>query len=154
MLATDHLGAPAYARRSPRGSVAVWRPIPGVFVTRVGGHLSEEWATEVSALVRRQVAEEGHHTGFHDWYEMTDYDSRARIVLTDVTLALLAHIDGAHFLIQSRIVAFGVRAANLVIQRLTVHGAPEAFDHAVRQRLAEGGVRAASSAPPARERAQ
>ena len=141
------LGTPLQSRSEVRGAVSVWRPAPGVFVTRVVGYLDVMGATEIETCFRKQVAEDGRHIGFHDWRAMSDYDSRARILLTDATYRLLPRIEAAHFLIQSRIVAFGVHAANLVLRRLTVHSVPDDFAYELQRAIARHSSRPPTSPP-------
>jgi hypothetical protein len=144
--ATRLLGAPLRSHASARGSVVVWRPAPGVFVTRVVGHLDEAGAREIEGAFRRQIAEEGRHVGFNDWFDMTDYDSQARILLTEMVNESIALIEASHVLIASKLVAFGVRAANVVLRRhLTVYSDPEAFDRELRRVMARDAARSSSA---------
>jgi hypothetical protein len=109
----------------------------------VVGFLDAAGAKDIETFFRKQVGEDGTHIGFHDWLAMRDYDSRARILLTDATYQLLSKVEASHFLIQSRIVAFGVHAANLILRRLTVHSAPESFSYELSRAIARK-----SSRPP------
>jgi hypothetical protein len=122
------LGVPLRSHTDALGSVAVWRPASRILVTRVIGHLNEEGAREIDVAFQKQIVEEGLHVGFHDWGAMTDYDSQARIFLTQTTQRSLERIEAVHFLVQSRVVTFGIRAANLILKRLTVHEEPGTFD--------------------------
>jgi len=145
---TRLLGPPLRSHVSSQGSVVVWRPAPGVFVTRVVGHLDEAAAREIEGAFRRQIAEEGRHVGFNDWLDMTDYDSRARILLTEMVNESIALIEASHILIASRLVAFGVRAANVVLRRhLTVYNEPEPFDRELGRVMAREAARSASASP-------
>ena len=141
-------GPPVRSHTSSLGSVVVWRPAPGVYVTRVVGYLDEVGAREIEESFRKQIAEEGRHVGFNDWFEMTDYDSRARILLTEMAKKSRSLIEASHILIASSLVAFGVRAANVVLRgHLTVYNDAEKFDRELRRVVAREAARAPSAAP-------
>jgi hypothetical protein len=133
------LGAPVRSRVSAKGTLELWRPLPGLLVSRVTGYLGLEGAREIESIFRKQVAEDGRHLGFHDWHEMSDYDSDARVLLTHVVYELLSQVRGVHFLVQSRVVAFGVQAANLVLRRLMVHPSEASFDRELLRVLGDAG---------------
>jgi hypothetical protein len=141
---TRQLGAPSRSLVSVRGAMDVWRPGTGLFVTRVTGHLGIEGAQEIGSLFRRQVAEEGWHIGFHDWSAMETYDSEARFHLTRVAYDLISYVKGGHFFVRSRVVAFGVQAANIVLRRFTLHPTAASFQRQLLEALAKRG-----SVPPA-----
>lgn len=116
---------------SPQGTVEVWRPASGIVVTRVAGLLTEGGAASIETAVRRQVALDGRHLGFHDWADMEDYEAGARTRLTTLGVATLRTLEGAHFLLRSRVVAFGVEIANVIVKKLTVHPNRSAFERAL-----------------------
>ena len=103
------------------------------------GYLTTEGAREIESVFRRQITEDGWTTSFADWGEMEDYDSEARPLLTHVTYEHLASVRGAHFLVRSRVVAFGVQAANIVLRRLTLHPTEASFRHELDEALARRG---------------
>ena len=131
MAAAPALATPPPAHETSLVTVTIWRPAPGVFLTRVKGRLDLPGAKAIESAFRRQVLEEKHHIGFHDWEEMTNYDGPARALLTDVARELLPAVRAAHLLVGSAIVAFGVRAANIVLRRLTVEDSRATFDRAL-----------------------
>ncbi len=115
----------------------LWRPAPTIAVSRVVGALTPEAARALEATLRRSIAEEGRHLGFHDWEAMTDYDFADRVRLTAAVARDFDRIDGVHFLTGSRVVRFGVEAANLVLKRLTVHPSRESFERALREAVVQ-----------------
>lgn len=132
----------------PQSTVSIWRPALGVLVTRTVGVLTEGGAAAMEAAVRRQVLEEGRHLGFHDWEEMTDYEPNARTRLTSLGLTTLRALDGAHFVLRSRLVAFGVQIAHVIVPKLTVHPTRAAFEQALTAVLrSRGQTRPPSMAP-------
>jgi hypothetical protein len=116
---------------SPQGTVDIWRPAALILVTRVVGVLWEGGAAAIEAAVRRQVLEGDRHLGFHDWEEMTDYEPNSRTRLTTLGVTTLRSVEGAHFLLRSRVVTFGVQIANIIIKKLTVHPSREEFEQAL-----------------------
>ena len=112
-------------------SVTLWRPAAGIFVSRIKGHFTLEAATVVAAAVRDQVARDGRHCGFHDWSAMTDYDSPARVLLTDVARSILPVTERTHVLSDSPLVALGVRAASIIVGRLIFHPTAFSFERAM-----------------------
>jgi hypothetical protein len=129
------LGAPFRSRVSASGSVEVWRPRTGLFVTRVTGHLSLDGAREIASSFRLQVAEDSWCIGFHDWSQMDNYDGDARVLLTRAVFERLSSVRGGHFVVRSRVVAFGLQVANVVLRRFTVHPSEASFQHELSEAL-------------------
>lgn len=112
--------------------VAVGRPAPWIFLSRVKGHLDLAGARVIDRAVRAQTAAEKRYMVLlNDWSGMTDYEGSARVLLTDLARAVLPACDAVHILIFSQRVAFGVRAANLVLHRLTAHTKLQTFNAAL-----------------------
>jgi hypothetical protein len=109
-------------------AISTGRPAPWVFLTRVRGHLNVVGARMIANAVREQIAAEKRYMIImNDWSQMTDYDGEARVLLTDLARAVLPASESVHILVTSQRVAFGVRAANLVLQRITAHVKLETF---------------------------
>ena len=112
--------------------IAIGRPAPWVFLSRVKGHLDVAGARVIDQAVRAQTAAEKRYMIIlNDWSAMTDYDGAARVLLTDLARAVLPASEAVHILINSQRVAFGVRAANLVLHRLTAHTKLQTFAQAL-----------------------
>jgi hypothetical protein len=115
-----------------RISVRVWWPVPTVMVTQVRGHLDAEAARVLARALRdRLAATRARLVGFHDWTELADYDSDARILLTDVAREGLTRSDGTHVLIASPLVAFGLRAASVILTNVHAYSARPPFEAAL-----------------------
>jgi hypothetical protein len=125
----------ADAYRSAQGTTLIWRPARGVMVNRVEGVLTEEAGTALETAIKRTVADEHIYIGFNDWDEMTDYTMATRLRLTQTVYEHLKITRGIHFILRSKIVAFGVQAANLVLKNLTVHPTRESFERTLRETL-------------------
>ncbi|WP_441286816.1 hypothetical protein ACSRUE_31465 [Sorangium sp. KYC3313] len=124
------------------GTVKIWCPAPALMVTCVTGVLVEAGAAAIEEVLLRRVAAEGRVLVFNDWEAMTDYEHVTRTRLTAATISVLHAVEGAHFLLQSRVVIFGVQIANTAIRKLTVHPSRAVFERALedafRQRAPEG----------------
>ncbi len=99
--------------RDGNGSLEIFLPKNDVLVTRAEGHFSaamaRAWITTIDPYFRRGAV----LATFHDWDEMTAYDSSARRLLTGWLLANKSGVRTAEFLVSSRLVAMGLSAANL-----------------------------------------
>jgi hypothetical protein len=137
------LGAPLHSLVTPRGGVEVWRPATGLLVTRVTGYLSLDGAQVIASTFRPQVAEDGWCMSFNDWGQMDDYDGEARTLLTRAVYDLLSHVKGGHFFVRSRVVAFGVQVANVVLRPFTLHPSEASL-----QRELSGALANRGRAPP------
>jgi hypothetical protein len=143
---TWRLGTPVRTFVGERGTISIWRPGTGLLISRIAGHLGIEAARELDVIFRRQVLEDGWNLSFNDWSRMEDYDAESRAMLTQTTLELLPSVRAAHFLIRSRVVSFGVQAANIVLRRLTLHPTEESFQRELIGALAKRGTAVPSSA--------
>src|ERR1700722_1344801 len=105
--------------------ISVGRPAESVFLARVQGHLTLKGARVLGEAIVQAVTSGRTMTHCHDWSAMTDYDSEARVHLTDVGRQVFPKLKFIHLLVTSPLVAFGVRAANLVLRRITVHSSAD-----------------------------
>jgi hypothetical protein len=119
----------------PGGKLYIWRPAPTIVAFRVVGVLTPAAVAALAEELHRCLEHHGRHLGFHDWEEMTDYDLADRLRLTAAAARYMRAIDGLHFLTNSRVVTFGVQAANVVLGRLTVHPSRESFEHALQEAI-------------------
>ena len=101
-----------------------------MLVSRIDGHLDVDGARFLAASVRTHLAACAplRHTGFHDWYAMTDYDGDARVMLMDLVRDILPRLEAVHICIGSPGVAFGVKAASLVFPNLSSYVSRASFD--------------------------
>lgn len=112
--------------------ISIGRPAPWVFLSSVKGHLDVSGARVIDQAVRAQTAAEKRYMVIlNDWSRMTDYEGHARVLLTDLARAVLPACEAVHIFISSQRVAFGVRAANLVLHRLIAHTRLETFARAL-----------------------
>jgi hypothetical protein len=102
-----------------------------VLATRVVGVLTAQAGAAMEAAMFSVVAEDGQWEGFHDWQQMTDYAAEARVRLTHAARAIYANTRAIHFLIGSKIAAFGVQVANAALGNLRVHPSRDSFDAAL-----------------------
>lgn len=122
--------------RSSTCVVRVWRPAPTVMVTQVEGLLNDGGARAIEQALWRQVASDGRVLAFHDWEALDDYDLTARALLTSAAARVARQIEEAHFLVRARSVVFGVKMANVIVKKFTVHGHRERFEKMLEEALA------------------
>lgn len=123
--------------RSAKGTVSLWDPAPGIVFSYVTDVLTAEGALAIETATRRSMARFGPQIIFHDWDEMTDYETEARAQLTQFGMEARKSFDGVHMLVRSKIVQFGVQAANLVVRRIQLYEARAPFEAALRRALAD-----------------
>jgi hypothetical protein len=99
-----------------KGRIWFWSISPGLYATEVRGHLSVDMARHIVRYAE-PLYQQGVLSGFHNWLEMTGYDSQSRVLLTEW---VLSHRDQTHLHIgvRSKIVAMGVSVANLALGNL------------------------------------
>jgi hypothetical protein len=127
--------AEAQSYRATGCEALVWTPASGVLVSEVRGHLAASIAMALTAAVRRIAAAHPRVLVFHDWEEMTDYDTPARIELTNVGKELEGRIEMSNILLRSRIVALAVQGATLLIPSIKVFASRAGFELALQQAL-------------------
>jgi hypothetical protein len=102
---------PLLDEKSARGSLQMYRPAPGMLVTRATGHmdvvLAEGWVRCTAPLWREGVKV----TVFNEWERMSGYESASRKLLTDWVIEHRELFEGAWFCTGSRLVAMGVAAS-------------------------------------------
>jgi hypothetical protein len=102
---------------TPRGTLALWAPIPSLVVGRVRGHLEDAFVDAMLAQGDATLLAEEKTRTYHDWEESTGYAPIARLRLTEWTLRHLESVQGMHILVRSRILAMGVEVARLTLGR-------------------------------------
>ncbi|WP_438029827.1 hypothetical protein [Sorangium sp. So ce233] len=121
-------------------------------VTCVTGVLMDGGATAIQEVMLRRIAEDGRVLVFNDWEAMTDYEHAARTRLTDATTSVLQAVEGGHFLLQSKIVGFGVQVANAAIRKLTVHPSRALFERSLEEALRQRALGGVQRAPEGAQR--
>ncbi len=100
--------------KDERGSLEIFLPPKDLCVTVARGHLSllmaRRWIEVIDPHFRKSTV----FRTFHDWQELTSYDSAARRALTTWLLANAKSVASADFLVSSKLVAMGVSAANVL----------------------------------------
>jgi hypothetical protein len=121
---------------SNRGSISVWQVAPGVYASCVRGHLDAKMARLI-IKVGEPLYALGPVAGFHDWLEMTGYESQSRV---DLTKWVLSHREQSRLFIgvRSKLVAMGVSVANLALGNLIeVHSSARTLESALDRVLAK-----------------
>lgn len=98
------------------GQIAVWPIAQGLYGSAVTGRLTLPMA-ELIIEVGEPHYTGGMVHGFHDWLEMTSYESRCRVELTNWVMSHRAQ-SRLSIAVRSKLVAMGVSVANLVLGNL------------------------------------
>jgi hypothetical protein len=138
-------------RATQTGALRAWVLTPNVFVTQGEGHMTDDHCSFIVQYGEERIKRySGKLYVFHDWLEMTGYDSRTRIRLTAWSVAHRHLYEEVHLAVRSRIIAMGVQVANVAvggIMRAHTGIATLEVELARAMRLASGPV--ASMRPPA-----
>jgi hypothetical protein len=121
--------------QTPDGTVTIWVPRRGLLVTQVAGKLSRDLGQEIDVAFRRVAGEVTAFQAFHDWEAMTDYDQEVRIRLTNSSRELKSVGQAHHILVGSRVVAFGIQAASLILSNIQSYSDRPSFEKALKARL-------------------
>jgi hypothetical protein len=79
------------------------------------GHGSLELAGAIQREMTPILEQNGRSIVFADWWDMTGYDSTARVELTAWMAKMRPRMSAFHVLVRSRLVAMGVSVANLAL---------------------------------------
>ena len=122
--------AAAKFERCERGWLAYWQLAPNAYATWAHGQLKPEMSNMLMKHAERLYAGDHIVYGFHDWLEMTHYDSACRI---DLTKWVLSHRTQSvlHIAVRSPVIAMGVSVANIVLGSLIhIHRSANALEEA------------------------
>lgn len=99
------------------GVVRAWVLTRNVYVTQAAGHMDDDHCAFLETFGEGQIRRAGgsKHYIFHDWMELTGYESRTRLRLTTWSAARRHTFEEVHLAIKSRIVAMGVQVANIAL---------------------------------------
>jgi hypothetical protein len=114
------------------GVAELWMLTPTLYCTRVVGNMSPAHGQLFVEYGERMVERgPGELRVFHDWFEMTGYETSARKQLTDWSVANRKHYREVHIGLRSKIVAMGINVANIPLGGLIrAHGSRPPFERA------------------------
>ena len=116
------------------GVVEIDRPMPGVVTTRMTGHARAEHVEPIKRAVNQEIAAGRRPHVFHDWSDMTGYDSEARVAMADWYAKVRDHVASVNVLAKNRLVAMGVQVVALAVRAdIHIFGDRAAFDAACRR---------------------
>ncbi len=118
-----------------RGTLTFWQLSPHVYATEVRGFMTPEMSDLIIERAEPLYTATGKLHGFHNWLDMSNYDSACRV---DLTAWVLRHRgqSALHIGLRSRMVAMGVSVANLALGSLIqVYGTADALEAALRATL-------------------
>ena len=108
-----------------------WEIGPRIYLTEVHGYLTTEMSRLIIERAGPLYQKPGRVHGFHNWFDMTNYDSACRV---ELTAWVLRHREQSalHIGVASRMVAMGVTVANLALGNLMhVHADMKSLEAAV-----------------------
>jgi len=74
---------------------------------------------------------------FHDWADMSRYDTEARVKLTEYANRRIRCFASTNILVRSRLLAMGITVANIILRNhIQVYGHRERFDKELRRAMA------------------
>ena len=98
------------------GAIRVWTLARNVYATQGEGHMQDDHCAFLEKHGEERIRRAGGKLYvFHDWMQMTGYDSKTRIRLTTWSAAHRAAYQEVHLAVRSRIVAMGVQVANIAL---------------------------------------
>lgn len=116
--------------RSERGWLAYWPLSNDAYASYAHGHLNREMSNLLIELADRLYDGRRPVYGFHDWIEMTHYESACRIDLTNWVVSHRTH-SVVHIAVRSPVIAMGVTVANMVLGSLIhIHKTADALEAA------------------------
>ena len=117
MALLEELGTDAKIVQTDRGTIRAFVLSPTTYVTIVTGHMEDAHADMLLAFGDQRVrnARGQKLRVFHDWVEMTGYESRCRQRLTSWSVEHLSAFGEVHLALRSKIVAMGVQVANIAL---------------------------------------
>lgn len=121
-----------------RGTLTFWQIAPHIYVTEVRGFLTEEMSNLLIERAEPLYASVRKLHGFHNWLDMSNYDSACRVELTAWVLRHRAQ-SALHIGLRSRMVAMGVSVANLALGSLIqVYPNADALEAALQATMRQG----------------
>jgi hypothetical protein len=103
------------------GRIVLAAARPGVQVVTIWGHLTPAMSRAITSHASAQLNSAPYLVAFHNWREMTGYESSCRGLLTQWAMRH-KHDSKLHLVFGSPIVAMGVTVANLALGNvLQVH---------------------------------
>lgn len=101
------------------GRIVVAAVVPGVQVATIWGHFTPTLSRAIVVHASEQLTAAPFLTAFHNWTEMTGYETACREQLTRWAMRH-RHDSKLHLLLRSPIVAMGVTVANLALGNVLV----------------------------------
>lgn len=113
--------------RSERVSIVLQNPAPGIYVSRVSGHMDIAGARYLIDGFERVAAVCRPVEAFHDWRGMEGYDVEARELLVRWSASHRADVMRVHILLRSKLVAMAVAVARIKLPYLEAYTDEKAF---------------------------
>lgn len=100
-----------------RGRARLWSIDANIYVTEVSGHMTPDHARLFIQYADMKIAQSpSGWSVFHDWLDMTGYDSICRKELTSWSVSHLDAYTDVHVALRSKLVGMGVQVANIALR--------------------------------------
>jgi len=139
-------------RSTASGTLRAWALAPNVFATQGHGHMTDEHCAFIEDYGEARIREhDGKLYVFHDWMELTGYDTKTRLRLTAWAVAHRNAYEEVHIAARSRIIAMGVQVANIALGGfMRAHNGIAALEVELARVLRITGAPVPSRRPPAK----
>lgn len=98
------------------GTVRVWVLAKNLYVTQGEGHMQDAHCAFLEEYADERIRRAGGKLYiFHDWMDLTGYDTKTRYRLTTWSASHRAAFEEVHLAVRSRLVAMGVQVANIAL---------------------------------------
>jgi len=138
----------AEAEIHAKGTVHVWMKRP-LLVVRATGTLTVVAARAMANAAHRLVEPGGRYMSFHDWEDLTDYESEARRILTEASARHRANMERTHILLRSRLLVAALDAGRVFLKHIVAYSSRDAFEAELRMAL-QNKLGAPTRPPPPR----
>jgi hypothetical protein len=103
-------------RSTASGALRAWVLAPNVFASQGQGHMTDDHCAFIEDYAEARIRDySGKLYVFHDWMDLTGYDTKTRIRLTAWSVAHRHAYEEVHLAVRSRIIAMGVQVANVAL---------------------------------------
>ena len=133
----SEIGAPDAVANDDDGEAAVWRPRPGLVISRVNGRMTQHHADAIIKIGDEAVrADPGNVVALHDWSRVESYEVAVHARMSAWTLRIIGSMRRVVIAVESPLVALAVRTVNLATgNRIEFASTSEEIERFVRAEL-------------------
>lgn len=122
--------------RAGQDELLIWMPKPNVFCTVARNNLRHALAIRLIDWMDATLLESRPVHVFHDWTEMTRYDTESRVKLTHYAERRIRCFASTNILIRSRLLAMGITVANILLRNhIQVYSQRDRFEKLMKRTM-------------------